>query len=118
MYGVLADAVVLVHVGFVGFVVLGGFVVLKWPRAAWLHLPSALWGAAIEFSGRVCPLTPLENWLRARAGGTPYAGGFIERYVIPTLYPSTLTRTVQVALGVFVVVVNGVVYWRVVRRSR
>src|SRR5262245_39696532 len=100
MYGLLADAVVLVHVGFVAFIALGGFVVLKWRRAAWLHLPSACWGAAIEFSGGVCPLTPLENWLRAQAGAMTYSGSFVERYLIPMLYPATLTRAVQVALGV------------------
>ena len=117
MSGVLADAVILVHLAFVLFVVFGGLLLPKWPRVAWLHLPSALWGAAIELSGGVCPLTPLENWLRARAGATPYAGGFVERYVIPTLYPSTLTRPAQVALGAFVIVLNGLVYWRLIRRA-
>ena len=90
---------------------------LKWRRVAWLHLPSALWGAAIEVSGGVCPLTRLENWLRAQAGATPYVGGFVEQYVVPALYPEMLTRAVQVALGVFVILLNGLIYWRVNRPS-
>jgi hypothetical protein len=112
----LADVVVLLHAGFVAFVVLGGFLVLRWRRVAWVHLPAAAWGALIELWGGVCPLTPLENWLRSQGGATPYAGGFVERYVVPVLYPAVLTRTVAIALGVFVLAVNGLVYWRVFRR--
>jgi hypothetical protein len=112
----MADALLLLHGGFVLFVVAGGLLVLRWPWLAWLHLPAALWGAVIEFAGFVCPLTPLENAWRRAAGVTGYEGGFIEHYVTSVLYPSGLTRTVQVVLGVLVLAVNGWIYWGLLRR--
>jgi hypothetical protein len=116
--GVLAEVVVGLHFGFVLFVLLGGLLVLRWPRAAWVHLPAAVWGGLIEFAGWVCPLTPLENRLR-RAGGTAeYAGGFVEHYLLPVLYPVGLTRGAQYVLGACVVVLNAAVYWVVFRRLR
>ena len=115
---VLAGVVVVVHLAFVAFVVTGGVVVLRWPRVAWVHVPAALWGAMIAFRGWICPLTPLENWLRARGGGTPYETGFLEHYLVPILYPVAMTRGLQIATGVFVVSVNALVYWRVLRRRR
>jgi hypothetical protein len=114
----LADLIVLVHLAFVLFVVLGGFLVLRWPRVAWAHLPAAAWGALIEFGGWICPLTPLENWLRARAGEAAYHGGFVEHYVLPVMYPSGLTRPNQVLIGLFVLVVNCAVYAIAIRRKR
>jgi hypothetical protein len=115
----LADLVLVGHVAFVAFVVLGGLLVLRWRRVAWLHVPCALWGAWVEVAGWVCPLTPLENALRRAAGEAGYAGGFLEHYVAPILYPPGLTRGIQVALGIAVLALNVVVYsaaWR--RRSR
>lgn len=115
----LADAVVGLHFAFVLFVVLGGLPVLRWRRLAWVHLPAAAWGALIEFAGWICPLTPLENQLRRRAGEAGYAGGFVEHYVLPVLYPAELTREVQIALGLFVLVLNAGVYgWLLWRRRR
>jgi hypothetical protein len=111
-YRVLADLVVVLHLAFVAFVVLGGLLVLRWPRLAWVHVPAALWGAMISFGGWVCPLTPLENLLRRLGGEAGYAGGFVERYLLGVLYPEGLTPGVQVALGVLVLVVNGAVYAR------
>ena len=116
IHRVLADAIVLAHIAFVLFVALGGLLVLRWRRVAWVHLPAVTWGVVIEFSDCVCPLTPLENWLRGKAGDMGYADGFIEHYVLPALYLGMLTRNVQLALGVFVLVVNGCIYWRVMRR--
>ncbi len=118
MYGVLADAVLVLHFGFVLFVVLGGLLVLKWRRLAWLHVPAALWGAAIEFGGWICPLTPLENHLRELAGEAPYMGDFIARYLMPVLYPEGLTRRTQVVLGVAALLVNLGVYSIVLGRYR
>lgn len=118
LYRLLADLVVLVHLGFVLFVVLGGLLALRWPRAAWLHLPAALWGAGIEFAAGICPLTPLENHLRRLGGESGYSGGFVEYYVLPVLYPEGLTRGLQLALGTFVLVLNLAVYAIVWRRSR
>jgi uncharacterized membrane protein YhhN len=94
LYRWLADLVVVLHFGFVLFVVGGGLLALRWPRLARVHLPTAVWGVLIEFGGWLCPLTPLENWLRRRSGGAGYAGGFVEHYVLPVLYPSGLTRGV------------------------
>ena len=116
LYRVLADCVVAVHAAFVLFVVLGGFLAWRWRRVAWAHVPCALWGAAIEYGGWICPLTPLESALRARAGLQGYAGGFIEHYVIPALYPAGLTRPTQVALGTLALAVNLIAYGVLVRR--
>lgn len=114
-----ADAVVLVHFAFVAFVVLGGLAVWRWPRFIWLHLPAAAWGAVIEFTGRVCPLTPLENRLRLAAGEIGYSGGFIEEYLMPVVYPDGLTRGIQISLGVGVVAINLLFYGVfLVRRAR
>jgi hypothetical protein len=115
---ILADLVVLVHFGFVLFVVAGGLLVLRWPRLALVHLPAAAWGAWIEFSGGVCPLTPLEKSLRARGGETPYAGDFVEHYVLPVLYPEALTRELQWVLGGVVVAVNVAIYLVAAARRR
>ncbi len=115
----LADILVVLHLGFVAFVVAGGFFVTQRPWLAALHLPAALWGAAIEFTGGICPLTPLENHLRRLGGGTGYTGDFVERYLLPMLYPAHLTVPLQQALGGVVVLVNLVAYalaWRAWRR--
>ena len=114
----LAGLAVLAHMAFVLFVVLGGLLVLRWPRAAWAHLPAALWGALIEFGGWICPLTPVEVWLRKRGGEAGYRGGFVEHHLLPLLYPGPLTRGAQVALGLAVVGVNLAVYAWVWRRRR
>jgi uncharacterized protein DUF2784 len=118
MFRVLADAIVVIHLGFVLFVVLGGLLVLRWPRAAWLHIPSAAWGITVEFAGWICPLTPIENVLRERAGSTAYQGDFIERYVLPLLYPVRLTRGTQWLLAGIALAVNVFVYWRLASRER
>jgi uncharacterized protein DUF2784 len=114
----LAAFVVMVHMAFVAFVVAGGVLALRWPRVAWIHLPAALWGAMIALVGFLCPLTPFENWLRVRGGGRGYETGFLEHYLVPILYPVAMTRGLQIATGVFVVLLNGLVYWRVLRRHR
>jgi hypothetical protein len=107
---VLADVTVGVHFAFVLFVVLGGLIVVKRPTVGWIHAPAAVWGACIEFAGLICPLTPLENWLRTQGGGAVYEGSFVERYLIPVLYPEALTRELQFVLGALVVGVNVVLY--------
>ncbi len=115
-WGLLADAVVLLHSGFVLFVIFGGLLVLRWRPLIWFHLPAALWGALIEFAGWICPLTPLEHWLRREGGLAGYQGGFVEHYILPVLYPHGLTREVQLLLGAFVVIINLVVYGLIWRR--
>ena len=116
-YRIAADFVLITHFAFVLFVVLGGFLALRWPRLAWVHLPVALYGAIIEFLGFICPLTPLENSLRQRGGEAGYSGGFIDHYITATIYPSGLTRGIQLVLGVGVLVLNAVVSAVVVRRA-
>ena len=113
-----ADALVVLHLVFVAFVVVGGLLVLRWPWLAWAHVPAAVWGAWIEFAGWICPLTPLENRLREEAGEQVYATSFVEHYLLPVLYPASLTREVQWLLGGVVVAVNAVVYLVIWRRSR
>lgn len=119
IYRLAADLVLIVHLAFVVLVVLGGVLVLRWPRFMWVHVPALLWGVAIEFFGFVCPLTPLENWLRERAGEATYEGDFIERYITSLLYPDGLTREIQILLGVLVLVLNVAIYgYLFVRRKR
>jgi hypothetical protein len=101
-----ADALVVLHLAFVVFVVGGGFLCWRFRRVAWIHVPAAIWGMLIEFTGWICPLTPLENRLRIGAGDLGYEGSFVEHYIIPVLYPSNLTRSSQVGLGVLVVLLN------------
>ena len=111
LYRAAADLVLLLHLGFVLFVALGGLLLLRWSRLVYAHLPAAVWGAWIEFSGGECPLTPLEQYLRRRGGETGYTGGFIEHYLTAAIYPSGLTRGTQMVLGAMVVVANVVFYW-------
>jgi hypothetical protein len=115
-YALLADVVVVVHVLFVVFAVAGGLAVVRWPRLAFFHVPCALWAVLVALAGWICPLTPLENWLRERAGDPTYETTFIEHYVLPILYPSALTRGAQVGLGVVVLTVNVAAYTWVWRR--
>jgi hypothetical protein len=112
----LADIVLVLHFGFVLFVGLGGFLVLRWPRVAWIHLPAAAWGIAIEFGGWICPLTPLENRLREAAGEATYRGDFIAQYLMPVIYPEGLTRETQIAIGLTALAANAAIYARVVRQ--
>ena len=118
IFRLLADATVIIHLAFVAFVVCGGLLVLRWRRAAWFHLPAAAWGAWIEFAGWICPLTPLENWLRLQGGSTTYSTSFVERYVLPVLYPASLSRDVQWTLGALVIALNVIVYAMVLRSRR
>ncbi len=115
-YRLLADATVALHAAFIVFVVGGGFLVWRDARWALLHLPAVAWVAWLEFTGAICPLTPLENALRARAGDEGYAGGFIDHYLVPVIYPAGLTPGIQVALGAALVVGNAWLYWRAWRR--
>ena len=118
IYRLLADLVFLAHVAFVVFVVLGSVAVWWRPKLAWLHVPAFAWGALIEFAGWICPLTPWEQSLRRLAGEKGYSGGFVEHYLFPLLYPDGLTRNVQIALGVLVLLINAVAYTLILRRGR
>ncbi len=113
----LADVVLMLHFAFIAFVVVGGFLALRFRWAPFLHLPAAAWGFFVEASGEVCPLTPLENSLRRRAGSSGYSEGFLEHYLTAVVYPPALTREVQLALAAVVIAVNVWVYWLVWRRK-
>ena len=115
---VLANAVLVLHLCFVLFVILGGLLALRWPRIAWVHVPVALYGALIEFVGFVCPLTPLENHFRRLGGEAGYGGGFVDHYITAALYPTGLRRGAQLVLGISVLVLNAAVYAVVWRRRR
>jgi hypothetical protein len=115
---VLATLVVAAHVLFVAFVVIGGLLVFRWRKLLYLHLAAVVWAVYVEWSGAICPLTPLENTLRAAAGLEAYAGDFVAEYVFPVLYPDGLTRGAQLVIGVAVVVVNGCIYAMLLRHHR
>jgi len=116
LYRLLANAVVLLHALFIVFIVFGGVLAWRWRWVAVLHVPAAIWGVLIEYRGWICPLTPLENALRVKAGQAGYSGGFVEHYLLPAMYPSGLTPRIQAGLGTLVLVVNVVAYTIFVRR--
>lgn len=117
IYGALADGVLVFHLAFIVFVVLGALLVLRWPWVAFLHVPSFLWGAVMEFAGWICPLTPLELQLRALAGVSGYEVRFLEHYLLRLIYPGSLTRGMQIAIGAGVLAVNGFLYARLLLRA-
>lgn len=108
--GIAADIVLLVHFAFIIFVVVGGIMALRWPQLVWAHLPCLAWGVIIEFTGRVCPLTPLELHFRMMAGEAGYSGDFINRYLAPVIYPAGLSRQLQIGLGIALLLGNSVLY--------
>jgi Protein of Unknown function (DUF2784) len=117
-YRLSADLSLIVHLLFVVFVVAGGLLVLRWPGIMWAHIPALLWGAAIEFTGFVCPLTPLEVLLRKLGGEAGYEGGFIEHYITALIYPAGLTRGLQILLGFLALLPNVAIYGYLLIRAR
>jgi len=116
LYSIAADALLIIHLAFIIFVVLGGILVAKWRWLVFLHLPAACWGTLIEFNHWICPLTPWENSLRQAAGEASYDSGFIEHYLLPLIYPTSLNDNIQVLLGSFVIIINIIVYsWLIIR---
>jgi hypothetical protein len=118
VYRILTDIVVMIHFAFVLFAVFGGIAVFYRRFIAWIHIPAVAWAAAIEFADWICPLTPLENLLRAKGGLSGYETGFVEQYLVPVLYPAELTRSLQVVLGVAVLALNLIAYGLLWLRSR
>jgi uncharacterized protein DUF2784 len=111
IYHLLADSVILIHFAFILFVVFGGFLCLGWRKLVWVHAPAVIWGAAVEWAGWICPLTPLENWFLVRAGSTSYSGGFVAQYIMPVIYPIQLTRQTQILLALSVILLNVLIYF-------
>jgi len=117
VYRLLADFIVLIHFVFVVFAVFGGVLVARWRRVTPVHLAAVVWAALIEFSGWICPLTPLENWLREKSASAIYHSDFVAHYILPILYPEGLTRAAQIALGISVILINLGIYGWVFRRK-
>ncbi|MGH8417245.1 MAG: DUF2784 domain-containing protein [Pseudomonas sp.] len=117
-YSLMADAVVVFHLMFIVFVMLGALLVLHRPAWIWLHLPAVVWGMVVELLHLYCPLTPLENSLRIKAGVAGYEGDFVSRYLIPLIYPAALTPQIQIGLAGLVLMVNLVAYALVIKRWR
>lgn len=118
MHGLLADLIVIVHLSFIIFVTLGGILVLYRRKVMWVHIPLALWGIIVEYFNILCPLTPLENYFRYKAGRETYEGDFVGNYILPLIYPEGLTRTTQILLGSFVILLNVLIYGYIFVRYR
>jgi hypothetical protein len=114
-YSIAATAIAVLHLLFILFVIFGAFLVLRWPKLMWVHLPAATWGVLIEFFSWWCPLTKWENHFLRLAGRAGYEGGFVSHYIMPIIYPPGLTRELEIAIGVFVLVLNAAIYMRVFR---
>lgn len=117
-YKLLADLTAIIHLTFILFVILGGLLLIRWNRFAWLHIPAALWGALIEFKGWYCPLTNLELFLLEKSGASGYSRGFVAHYILPVVYPGEMTRELQIELGLFVIFLNIIIYGFVIYRYR
>ncbi|WP_031438231.1 DUF2784 domain-containing protein [Methylobacter tundripaludum] len=116
IYRFLADSVLVLHLLFIGFVIFGGLLARRSPWIALAHIPAACWGAFIELTGGLCPLTVMEVGLRRIAGDAGYSGSFVEHYLLPVIYPAGLTRDIQFGLAGLVVLINVVIYGRLVYR--
>lgn len=117
LYRIAADGVVVIHLVFILFVILGGLMLFRWPWMIWIHVPTAVWGGLVELFGAPCPLTPLENHLRQAGNAEAYRGGFIDYYIMPIVYPPGLTRQTQVVLGVLILVINFAIYFKLLTRK-
>lgn len=115
-YRLIADLLLIFHLSFIVFVLVGGFLAWRWRWLVWFHLPAAVWGAAIEFGGWICPLTPLENHFRRLAGQSGYEGGFIEHYIVPVIYPEDWSLSFRLVFGSIVIAINSLAYWGYFRR--
>jgi hypothetical protein len=118
-YAFLAGVVLLLHLGFILFVLFGALAVVRWRGLLPWHLAAAVWGVGIELSGAICPLTWAENHLRRLAGGAGYRDGFVEHYLVALIYPAGLGRSTQYLLAAAVLAVNAILYaWMLSRRVK
>jgi hypothetical protein len=118
IYRLAADLALLAHFAFIILVVGGGLIVLRYSWFAWIHIPAAFWGAFVELTGRICPLTTMENYFRLRAGQEGYDVSFIEQYVLPVIYPAGLTRDIQFILAGIVIAINAIIYTAILLRRK
>ena len=113
----IVNILILLHFGFILFVVFGGLLVLKWPRLAWGHIPAVIWGVIVEGGGLICPLTPMENHYLTQTGHGGYEGDFIVHHLLPVIYPEGLTQELQLVLAGIVVIINSVIYLYIFRKE-
>ncbi|MCP3872551.1 MAG: DUF2784 domain-containing protein [Desulfobacteraceae bacterium] len=118
VYWVLTNTVLVIHFSFILFVVFGGLLIFYKRWMLWLHIPAVFWGALIEFSGWICPLTPLENYFRRLAGLKGYNDGFVQHYLLNIIYPDGLTRQSQILLGLSVLMINLIVYFMYLKKQK
>ena len=118
IYRVLADMTFLLHLLFILFVVFGGLIAFRWRKIIWIHIPLAIWGVIVEWGDIICPLTPLENYLRSLGGGQEYELSFMEKYLYPIVYLETLDRELQFILGLLVIAINIFIYGIIIRRKK
>ena len=109
-YRLAAWLVVVVHLAFAAFVLVGGFAAWRRRSLIRLHLPAVAVSASLALAGLDCPLTNVEKWLRRRAGEAPYGGGFIAHYLVTPIHPGGVTPAIRVGLRVFTVAVVAVAY--------
>ncbi len=117
-YRLTADLLLVAHLLFIVLVLVGGLLVLRWPRFAWAHLPIVVWGFLVELMGWVCPLTPLEQSLRRAAGDGAYRGSFIEHYLVPLIYPEGMTHSTRMLFAAIVATFNILIYTGLYLRHR
>ena len=116
-FRLLSDFIVIIHLAFIIFVAAGALLVMKWNRLAFIHIPAVIWGAIVEYTGWICPLTPWENHFRRLAGDSAYQGDFTGNYILPVIYPGELTRNIQIILGSIVIIINMIIYGIIIYRS-
>ena len=117
LFRILIDLTIFIHFGFAIFAAIGGLFALRWRTVIIFHLPACIWAALIEFSGWICPLTPLENWFRIKGAATGYQNGYLDPYILPILYPENLTRGIQIVLGILVITANAIIYGIIVKKA-
>jgi hypothetical protein len=118
IYKILTSFVIIIHLSFIAYVILGGLLILRWKKSIFLHIPAIIWGSIVEYLNIICPLTPLENYFRRLAGYSTYSAGFIDQYITPLIYPENLERNTQLLLGSFVVIINLIIYTFVIIKLR
>ena len=110
MHELAADIILIIHFAFILFVIFGALLFFVTTKIIFIHLPALIWGLYIELTHSICPLTYLENWLLQKANLTTYSEGFIQYYLVPIVYPTNLTKDIQIYLGIGLIVINIVIY--------
>jgi hypothetical protein len=110
MYELAANLTLIVHFAFILFVVFGALLFFVATKIIFIHFPALIWGSYIELTNSICPLTYLENWFLHKANLTTYSEGFIQNYLVPIVYPVSLTKDLQIYLGIALIVINIVFY--------